>query len=247
MPNEHRKRHREDNVFRFDNPPECGAAHYGLADSRGLALQLNEMNRIGLARELVASAQTGAHCSKDAYDQDRYRRIAEIAAALLAPEADVSPQTILAWSREEFGYATPKVDVRAFIVRDDQVLLIREDADAGRWTLPGGWADVNETPAEAVTREVQEESGYQVNPVRLLAVFDREKQGHVPAFPYHVYKLFFQCEIVGGEAKRTNESSESAFFLEDNLPELSVSRVLPEQIRGFYAAVRSGHTETQYD
>jgi ADP-ribose pyrophosphatase YjhB (NUDIX family) len=205
------------------------------------------MNSLNAVKELAAIAQTGAHFAKDAYDRERYRRVNEIAAGLLARASDVSSETILAWSREEFGYATPKVDVRAFILRGDEVLLLREDADEGRWTLPGGWADVNESPSESVIREVQEESGYVVKPIRLLAVFDRERQGHVPPFPYHVYKLFFHCEIIGGEARKTVESSESAFFAENALPELSVSRVLPCQIQGFFAAIRSGRTEAQYD
>jgi len=205
------------------------------------------MNTLNIAKELAAIAQTGTHFSKDTYDRERYQRLGEIAAAILAGCSDVPSETIRGWSKEEFGYATPKVDVRAFILDANRVLLIREDADKGRWTLPGGWADVNESPSESVVREVEEESGYVVNPIRLLAVLDREKQGHVPPFPYHVYKMFFHCEIAGGGPKRTAESSESAFFAEANLPELSVSRVLPGQIHGFFQAIRLGKTETQYD
>ena len=130
-------------------------------------------------------AQTGAHFAKDKHDQERYQRLGEIAAMLLAGCSDVPSDTIYAWSKEEFGCATPKIDVRAFILDADRVLLIREDADGGRWTLPGGWADVNESPSESVVREVEEESGYVVKPIRLLAVLDRERQGHLPPFPYH--------------------------------------------------------------
>ncbi len=202
---------------------------------------------LALARELAALAQTGAHFAADPYDRERYGRVAEIAAELLAARADLSGDTIHAWAREEFGYATPKVDVRAFILDADRVLLCREDADEGRWTLPGGWADVNESPSEAVVREVEEETGYGVKPLRLLAVLDREKQGHCPPFPCHVYKLFFECAITGGMARKTPESSESAFFAENELPELSVSRVLPGQIRGFFQSVRSGNTGAQFD
>jgi ADP-ribose pyrophosphatase YjhB (NUDIX family) len=205
------------------------------------------MDILTAARELAAIAQTGAHFATDEFDRQRYQRVNQIAASLLARASDVASETVLAWSEQEFGYATPKVDVRAFILHEDRVLLLREDADEGRWTLPGGWADVNEAPSESVVREVREESGYIVKPIRLLAVLDRERQGHSPAFPYHVYKLFFHCEIVGGEAEKTAESSESAFFGEHELPELSVSRVLPGQIHGFFAATRSGKTTTQYD
>jgi ADP-ribose pyrophosphatase YjhB (NUDIX family) len=205
------------------------------------------MNSVTLARELGAIAQTGLHYSKDQYDKERYTRLRTIAAEILAAQSDLSCDEILAWSKEQFGYATPKVDVRAFILKQNKVLLIREDADDGLWTLPGGWADVNESPSESIVREVEEESGYIIKPIRLLAVFDRERQGHTPPFPYHVYKLFFHCEIVGGSPRRTAESSESAFFDEVELPELSESRVLPCQILAFFGAIREGSIETKYD
>jgi ADP-ribose pyrophosphatase YjhB (NUDIX family) len=206
-----------------------------------------KMNLITLARELEAIAQTGIHFTKDHHDRERYERLRKIAAELLAESSRLSSQDILEWSKTEFGYATPKVDVRAFIVSGGRVLLIREDSDGGRWTLPGGWADVNESPSEAVIREVKEESGYLVEPRRLLAVLDREKQKHRPPFPYHIYKMFFHCEITGGSPEPNSESSESAFFAISALPELSESRVLAVQIRAFYEAVLSGNMAAAYD
>ena len=205
------------------------------------------MDKISLARELGALAQSGLHFTKDVYDRERYIRLREIATELLAEASTLSVDEIADWRKEEFGYATPKVDVRALILSGDQVFLVSEDADGGRWTLPGGWADVNESPSEAVEREVLEESGYIVKARRLLAVFDREKQGHPPPFPYHAYKLYFLCEIVGGEAKSTLESSESGYFQVSDLPELSESRVLPGQIRRLYELVESGEPVTLFD
>jgi ADP-ribose pyrophosphatase YjhB (NUDIX family) len=205
------------------------------------------MDIVNIAKEMEAMAQAGLHYSENQFDRERYIRLRELAAELLASQSNLSSQDVLEWSKAEFGYATPKVDVRAFILSEEKVLLIREDADDGRWTLPGGWADVNESPSESVVREVEEESGYIVEPKLLLAVFDRSKQGHVPTFPYHVYKMFFHCEIVGGSPRPTSESSESRFFEIGQLPELSESRVLPRQIRDFYAAVQREDTKTRYD
>jgi ADP-ribose pyrophosphatase YjhB (NUDIX family) len=205
------------------------------------------MNLVDIAKEMEALAQTGLHFSKDRFDCERYLRLRELAAELLAAQSNLSPQDILEWSKAEFGYATPKVDVRAFVLSGEKVLLIRENADDGRWTLPGGWADVNESPSESVVREVQEECGYIVKPILLLAVFDRSKQGHPPAFPYHIYKMFFHCEIIGGASQSTSESSESRYFAIDSLPELSESRVLPRQIREFYAAIKKKDAKTKYD
>lgn len=205
------------------------------------------MSTLEIARELQAIAQTGLHFAQNPFDRERYERVRKLAAALLASLSTSSAQAIYDWSAAEFGYATPKVDVRAFVLREGKVLLVRENADAGKWTLPGGWADVNETPTESVIREVREESGYEVRPRHLLAVLDREWQGHAPPFPYHIYKLFFHCEIVGGAPMATAESSESRFFERGALPELSTSRVLPEQLERFFEAVTQGTQKTEYD
>ena len=205
------------------------------------------MNPIDIAKEMEAIAQIGLHFCDDQFDRERYTRLRELAAELLANESNLSSREILEWTKTEFGYATPKVDVRAFVILANKVLLIRENADAGRWTLPGGWADVNESPAESIVREVKEESGYIVEPKLLLAVFDREKQGHPPAFLYHVYKMFFHCEIVGGSPQPSIESSESRFFEINLLPELSESRVLPHHIHKFYEAINRKEIKTQFD
>lgn len=205
------------------------------------------MNPLSLARELEALAQTGLHFAQDPYDQERYVRVREIATELLASMSNRTPAEIHDWRRVECGYATPKVDVRAFILQGDEVLLIRENADEGRWTLPGGWADVNEPPSVSVVREVEEESGYVVRAVHLLAVLDRDTQGHPVPHPYHIYKLFFHCEITGGSPRPCAESSESGFFPIDSLPELSESRVLARQIRMCHEAVRSGPGPAIYD
>lgn len=202
---------------------------------------------ISIARELESIAQEGLHYATDPYDRVRYERIRRIAAEIFAQKSNVSLEEVVEWNKTEFGHPTPKVAVSAFILSDDRVLLIREDKDDGRWTLPGGWADINESPSEAVAREVLEESGYRVAPLSLLAVYDREKQGHPPVFPFHIYKLFFHCTIVGGAPRATLESSESRFFPLDDLPELSTSRILAQQLIDFFHHIKSGKTSTAFD
>jgi ADP-ribose pyrophosphatase YjhB (NUDIX family) len=198
-------------------------------------------------KALQAISQTGLHYAKDPYDMQRYREVGRIAAAMLASRTNFTTEQILGFHAAEFGYATPKVDVRGVVFRADKVLLVREIMDAGRWTLPGGWADVNETPAQAVVREVHEESGYETRALKLLAVYDRESQSHRPPFPYHVYKLFFLCELIGGAPRPNEEASEIAFFGEDELPELSVSRVTEKQIRHFFALRSQPDAPTEFD
>ena len=204
-------------------------------------------NWLQWAKALQAISQTGLHYSEDQYDKERYQQIAEIAAEIIAHRTTLSADRILELNASEFGYATPKVDVRGVIFRDSKILLVKEIADQGRWTLPGGWADVNETPSQATIREVLEESGFETRIVKLLAVYDRDKQGHFPPFPYHVYKLFFLCEIVGGFARASGETSEVAFFGEHEIPELSKSRVTHEQLRRFFEHSNNVELPTDYD
>ena len=138
--------------------------------------------------------------------------------------------------------------MRGVVFRDDRILLVQEAMDAGRWTVPGGWADVNETPSEAVEREVFEESGLRTRATKLLSVGDRERQGHQPPFPYHVYKMAFRCEWVGGELRSDgNETTGAAFFTETDLPELSVSRVTRVQIERFFRHHRNPDRPADFD
>ena len=205
------------------------------------------MKWIEWGRKLQAISQTGLHFTQKQYDRERYEQIGEIAVEILAEHTNLSVEELLQLNAAEFGYATPKVDVRGVIFQDAKLLLVREIADAGRWTLPGGWADVNETPTQAVIREVLEESGFKTRVIKLLAVYDREQQKHTPSFPYSVYKLFFHCQIIGGEPRINNEASEIAFFGETEIPELSESRVKKSQLLRFFEHYRDPTLPTDFD
>jgi ADP-ribose pyrophosphatase YjhB (NUDIX family) len=132
----------------------------------------------------------------------------------------------------ESGYQTPKVDVRGVVFRGDQILMVRETID-GNWSLPGGWADVGLTPSEVAIKEVQEESGLEVVPERLLAVLDKKRHNHPPDI-FHIYKIFILCRETGGELKGGMETSETGFFGPDKFPPLSVPRITTEQISLMY-------------
>lgn len=186
---------------------------------------MNERLWLRWVKSLRAISQTGLHFSRDPFDTERYEQVRGIAAEILAQHSNLSRQEIVTLDAAETGYATPKVDVRGAAFRDGRILMVSETGDGGRWTLPGGWADPNETPAEAVAREVFEESGFQVAVRKLAGVYDREKQGLVPPYPFHIYKHFFICEIIGGAARESVETGGARFFGLDELPELSVARV----------------------
>ncbi len=139
------------------------------------------------------------------------------------------------------------MDVRGTVIEDGRILLVREIENSGRWTIPGGWADVNQSPSESVIREVWEETGLEVRVRKLGAVYDRARQGH-PPHPFNVYRLFFICDVVGGAPKPGLETSEVAFFGEDEIPEdLSAARVLPHQIRRMFEHAREQNLPTDFD
>lgn len=203
--------------------------------------------RLRWARELQAVAQAGLHYTESPYERERYGQVARVAAEMLAAQADLPVADVLQWNASDVGYATPKVDVRGVVFRDGRILLVREVQDGGRWTLPGGWADVNEPPSAAVEREIREESGFEAKAVKLLAVYDRETQGHRPPYARSIFKLFFRCEISGGEARASHETSGADFFAEDATPELSEARVLPKQIRRFFEHLRDPSLPADFD
>ena len=196
-------------------------------------------------RELAAMSQTALTYAQDHYDTERYRRLRELASEMLALGADAPIEVVRGVLAAERGHATPKVDVRAFVPDGDRVLLVRERSDGG-WTLPGGWADVGETPSEAVVREVVEESGFIVRATRLLAVWDKRRHEHPPQ-PFFVYKLVFLCERLGGVARTSDETDDVAFFAPDALPPLSLDRVTPAQIRRLSALAALPDAPTDFD
>ena len=209
---------------------------------------MDEPRWVAWAREIQALAQTGLTYARDPYDRDRYTRLQTLAAEIMAEYTGIQVQQLEMLFARETGYATPKLDVRGAVFRGDRVLLVREKADSDRWTLPGGWADVNESPTEALAKEVREEAGVEVRITKLAAVWDRAKHGHRPLHPFHIWKLFFLCEEVGGKPRPGPETSEVAFFTEETLPtELSIGRVLLPQLKRMFAHMRQPALPTEFD
>jgi len=208
---------------------------------------------LDLARKLMALAQSGLHFSRDPYDRERYEEVARIAADLLAlegaPGAGVGAAALLETWRRDKGYVTPKIEVRGAIFREnagkDQVLLVRETID-GKWTLPGGWADVNEGPRQAIEKEIVQESGYVAEVVKLAAVYDKLRHAHPPSL-FHTWKLFFLCEIRGGAPRYSLETDGIEFFPLDALPELSLPRTTPAQIARMHVHYLDRNLPTDVD
>lgn len=174
------------------------------------------------AREIQSLAQTGLTFADNNYEVERNKRLVEIGTEIIEEYTDKKSRDILKIMMEQPGYATPKVDVRAAVMKDEKILLVKEISD-GKWAMPGGWMDVGNMPAEAAERETLEESGFIVKAQKLIGVFDANRSGRPLEF-FHAVKLIFLCEIIGGEAKTSYETSEVDFFNFNNLPQLSQNR-----------------------
>lgn len=192
------------------------------------------------AKQIQAISQAGLEYSRDVYDIERFQQLRELSVEIMEQYTDVETEQIRGLFANETGYATPKVDVRGVVFRDERILLIREKID-GAWALPGGWADIGLSPKEIVVKEIAEESGYEARAVRLLGILDKKFHQHPPS-PWHIYKLFILCEITGGEAATdTTETMDVGFFAEDALPPLSVDRNTEQQIQMLFEHLRNPH------
>jgi ADP-ribose pyrophosphatase YjhB (NUDIX family) len=199
-----------------------------------------------IARELQAIAQAGLTFSRDSFDLQRFQRVRELAALMMAEGSGTEPEKVLDLFRQEVGYPTPKVDVRGAAFVDGRILMVREASDGG-WTLPGGWADVNESAAQSVVREIAEESGFVARVLKVAAVWDYAKQGHPRRHPASICKIFFICELTSGTARPSDETTEVAFFARDALPELSAGRTTPRQIQRMFAHLEQPHLPADFD
>lgn len=213
----------------------------------------DQQKTAALLRRLFALARTGLHFAGPQYrsdansvfDRERYEEIGRIAAELLAAHSHAPLSELMASWRLDDGYTTPKIDVRGAVFRDGKILLVRERSD-GQWTLPGGWADVNESPARAVEKEIVEESGFTARAIKLAAVYERAPP-NTPATVFHAWKFFFICDLLGGEAQVSHETDAVDFFTLDALPELSQGRTTAWQIKRMFAHRRELHLPTEFD
>lgn len=194
---------------------------------------------------MQAIAQTGLTYAKDVYDIERYEALRQMSIEILAEYTSVSHEQIALAFASDKGYTTPKTDIRAVVFRDNKILLVQEKIDGG-WSMPGGWSDIGYSPKEIAVKETQEEAGFDTAAIRLLAVLDKKFHNHPPS-PYHVYKMFILCEIIGGEAAAGVETSDVGFFGIDELPELSIERNTLEQVQLMFEYLHNPNKEVIVD
>jgi len=199
---------------------------------------------IDWAREILSLSQSGLTYSGNQYDIDRYKRLQEITAEIIASQSELSKESVLTSFSMQAGYITPKVDVRGAVVRDGRILLIQERAD-GRWAMPGGWADLGNSPASVAEREVWEESGFRVRAEKVVAVLDANR---IEPFEfYHAYKIIFLCKLLEGEPRTSHETLAVDFFAPDHLPPLSIYRTNEDMLREVFAHIENPNRRTVFD
>ncbi|MFN8241543.1 MAG: NUDIX hydrolase N-terminal domain-containing protein [Bacteroidales bacterium] len=197
------------------------------------------------ATRLQSIAQAGLTFSTNSYDLDRYKQIRELSFEIMHEHTGVSTEKIASVFECETGYQTPKVDIRSAVFKEGKILLVREKLD-GAWAMPGGWADVNTSPAESAVRECLEEAGAVVRPRRVVAVHLASRQNsHVG--PYTIYKIFFECELVRFNFTENTETLDAAFFPPDALPPLSTERTMEEQVKLCFNASKHELFEPEFD
>lgn len=188
------------------------------------------------AIRLQAIAQSGLFYSKDKYDLERFQQIRDLSAEIMSEHTDLHVDKVKDLFCCEKGYQTPKIDVRAVIIENNCILMVKEQID-GKWSLPGGWAEVDLSLSENIMKEVREEAGFTVSVQKLIAVLDARKHNPAPA-PYGIYKIMVLCKRISGSFTANIETSDCGFFSPDDLPELSTGRITREQIDLCFQAVR---------
>jgi ADP-ribose pyrophosphatase YjhB (NUDIX family) len=180
------------------------------------------------AQRIQAIAQTGLTYAQDPYDRERYTELRRIAVEMASEGLGVPEDEVRVGFASGAGYPTPKVDVRAVAFRGEKLLLVRE-RKSGRWTFPGGWADVGDTPSLAAERETLEESGFRVRAEKVLAFLDKSRHDHPPSVDY-VYKVLIGCRLEGGAPATSHEIDDIGFFPRGELPPLDLDRTAPGQV-----------------
>lgn len=197
------------------------------------------------AKRIQALSQSGLAFSKDIYDIERYEELRAISVEILAEHTGLEFQKVSDLFATDKGYQTPKVDVRGVVFKDNKILMVCESLD-NKWSLPGGFCDIGLSAAENVVKEIKEESGYEVKPVKLLALMDKDKHPHPPE-AYHYYKIFILCEMIGGIPASGVETNNVQFFSPANLPTLSTNRNTESQIKTMFEFMDNPDKETIFD
>lgn len=207
---------------------------------------MDPAEQLNIFKRIKAISEIGLIYAQDPYDRERYEELKQISFKLLEGISDTPIGVLENFFMPQEDYPTPKVDIRGFVLNEkDEILMAKESLD-GKWSIPGGWADIGSTPSEIVVKEIEEETGIKAEVVRLLAVYDKRMHPHPPA-PNYVYKIIFHCRIVGGAMNSGFDILDTNFFSLDKLPELSEERILESQLKDLFQMATSVEPKTYFD
>lgn len=207
---------------------------------------MDKGTQLNLIKRIKALADTGLVYGKEEYDKERYEELKEISLRLMSTVTNEPLSSLKDFFMPLVDYPTPKVDVRGLVLNHDNEILMARESEDGKWTIPGGWADVGYSPSEVVVKEIAEETGLKTKAIRLLAVYDKRCHPHPPQ-PFYIYKLVFLCKMEDGELRPSFDILDTAFFNLDNLPELSEDRILKPQLQQLFKMVMEDDKNVYFD
>jgi len=197
------------------------------------------------AREIQQLSQTGLAFAITDYEKKRYKRLIELTAEMVDYSTQLDNPAVEKVLMEQPGYATPKIDVRAAVINENKILLVQERTD-NMWAMPGGWADVGDFPSQVAIRETKEESGFDVKPRKVAGVYDANRTGGRLEF-FHAFKIVFLCDLIGGEARASNETIDVKFFSFEELPPLSKNRTNNNHLEEIQFHLKDSIRQTFFD
>ena len=177
-------------------------------------------------QRMLAITDTGLTYTKDPFDRERYEDLRQILRSVLQNQTELDQEELTAILKPTGSYATPLMDVRAWIVQDQKICLVRGQGE-DTWALPGGFGEVGYSPKENIRKEVQEETGFTAEVGSLLAVFDTNR---FQLQNKQYAKFVFDCQLLDGQFQENQEIAELEFFDIKNLPPLSEKRITKEQM-----------------
>lgn len=200
---------------------------------------------LNLIKRLKSIADIGLLYTQNEYDKERYEEILQISYGLLENISGEETTTLQHLYLENKDYPTAKVDIRGLVIKDNTILLVKEMAD-NKWSLPGGWADIGYSPREVIIKEFKEETGLNIVPEKLLAIFDKKFHPHPPQ-PFYVYKMVILCTAGEGNIHKGFDVLDVEYFDINNLPELSTDRIVKSQLEKVYNLAMDKASNTLFD
>ena len=193
-------------------------------------------------QRMIAITDTGLTFTKDPFDRERYEDLRDLLSEMLNQASDLNSEEVAEVFKPTSAYSTPLMDVRAWIVEDEKICLVRGQGE-NDWALPGGFGEVGYSPTENILKEIEEETGFEAKVERLLAVFDTNRF-QLQSKQYA--KFVFECKLLDGQFQENQEIADLQFFVIDQLPALSEKRITKEQIEILWQ-VYQGHREQYLD